>query len=115
VQIVGWATWCHGCLSEIPRLKEVYGRHRAEGFEILAITGPIGQNLSQVKSFVRRMALPYPVLYDEGTRVLREYRINFVPYICIVDRKGRIVYEGSHLPSDDEKRIETLLATDSRA
>ena len=110
VQIVGWATWCAACRREIPRLVEAYEKHHADGFEILAITGSVGQDLGQVRSFAKKTGLPYPVLFDADSSVLERYRVYFVPYTCIVDRTGKIVYEGNHLPNDYEKRIEELLA-----
>jgi len=110
VQIVGWAAWCHGCREEIPRLKEAYERYHRSGFEILALTGPYGQDLEKVRSFAREFSLPYPVLFDSGTKVLELYRINSVPTNLILDREGRVVYEGSQLPEDYEKRIEKLLS-----
>jgi len=110
VQIVGWATWCPGCQREIPRLVETYQRLHSEGFEILAVTGLLGQSRQQVKEFVRDRSLPYPVLFDEDNHVLEQYGVYFIPYTCLLDRDGRIVYEGSHLPNDYEKRIEQLLA-----
>ncbi len=113
VQIVGWATWCPGCRREIPRLIDAYEKHHADGFEILAVTGPSGQNLWQVQAFAREARLPYPVLFDERNQVLERYGVYFVPYTCLLDRNGKIVYEGSHLPNDYEKRIEELLAQDA--
>ena len=110
VQIVGWAAWCHGCRMEIPRLKEAYEKYHGSGFEILALTGPYGQDLEKVKSFAREFSLPYPVLFDGGTKVLELYRIRSVPANLILDREGRVVYEGSHLPEDYERRIEKLLS-----
>jgi peroxiredoxin len=109
VQIVGWATWCPGCRKEIPRLAEAYGKYHSDGFEILAVTGSSGQGLDQLKSFARENDLPYPILYDEDNRVFQAYGIYFIPYTCLLDRSGKIVYEGSHLPNDYEKRIEQLL------
>jgi thiol-disulfide isomerase/thioredoxin len=32
-----WATWCKPCLADIPKLKELYEKHRAEGFEIVGM------------------------------------------------------------------------------
>lgn len=110
VQIVGWAAWCHGCRMEIPRLKEAYHKYHGAGFEILALTGPYGQDLERVRSFAREFALPYPVLFDGGTKVLELYRIDSVPTNLILDREGRVVYEGAQLPEDYEQRLEKLLA-----
>lgn len=32
-----WATWCKPCLADIPKLKELYDKHKANGFEILGM------------------------------------------------------------------------------
>ena len=32
-----WATWCKPCLADIPKLKELYEKHKANGFEILGM------------------------------------------------------------------------------
>lgn len=32
-----WATWCKPCLADIPKLKELYEKHKAEGFEIVGM------------------------------------------------------------------------------
>lgn len=32
-----WATWCKPCLADIPKLKEMYEKYNASGFEILGM------------------------------------------------------------------------------
>ena len=32
-----WATWCKPCLADIPKLKELYAKHNASGFEIMGM------------------------------------------------------------------------------
>lgn len=32
-----WATWCGPCLADIPKLKKLYEKYRADGFEILGM------------------------------------------------------------------------------
>jgi len=32
-----WATWCAPCLADIPKLKELYEKYKADGFEILGM------------------------------------------------------------------------------
>lgn len=32
-----WATWCKPCLADIPKLKEIYAKHKANGFEIIGM------------------------------------------------------------------------------
>jgi thiol-disulfide isomerase/thioredoxin len=32
-----WATWCGPCLADIPKLKKLYDKYKADGFEILGL------------------------------------------------------------------------------
>lgn len=32
-----WATWCKPCLADIPKLKELYAKHKSSGFEIIGM------------------------------------------------------------------------------
>ena len=32
-----WATWCKPCLADFPKLKEIYDKHKANGFEIIGM------------------------------------------------------------------------------
>src|SRR5687768_1081236 len=32
-----WATWCGPCLADIPKLKKLYEKYKADGFEILGL------------------------------------------------------------------------------
>ena len=32
-----WATWCAPCLADIPKLKALYEKHKADGFEIVGM------------------------------------------------------------------------------
>ena len=32
-----WATWCRPCLADIPKLKVLYDKYKAEGFEIVGM------------------------------------------------------------------------------
>ena len=38
VLVVFWATWCPSCQKELPELQQLYDKHRARGFEILALS-----------------------------------------------------------------------------
>jgi peroxiredoxin len=38
VLVVFWATWCPICRKELPELQKLYDRHKAAGFEILALS-----------------------------------------------------------------------------
>ncbi len=36
--VVFWATWCPTCRKELPELQKLYQKHKAAGFELLALS-----------------------------------------------------------------------------
>lgn len=49
-----WATWCGPCLADIPKLKKLYDKYKADGFEILAMNAEtIGDEDSNDPEFAK--------------------------------------------------------------
>jgi thiol-disulfide isomerase/thioredoxin len=49
-----WATWCGPCLADIPKLKKLYERYKADGFEILGMNAEtIGDSDSSDPEFAK--------------------------------------------------------------
>ena len=38
VLVAFWATWCSPCLEEMPALEKYYREHKADGFEVIALS-----------------------------------------------------------------------------
>ncbi len=38
VLVAFWATWCRPCLEEMPALEKYYREHKADGFEVIALS-----------------------------------------------------------------------------
>lgn len=59
VLVVFWATWCPTCRKELPELQKLYERHRAAGFELLALSIDAGQ--IEVEEFWQDHRYTFPV------------------------------------------------------
>lgn len=83
-----WATWCPPCRAEIPDFEVAYQAHKDDGFVVLGIE--VGDSSQMVKPFVADLGMSYPVLLDESSTVMKEYRVPGLPTSLIVDRDGVI-------------------------
>jgi hypothetical protein len=96
-------------LGKDGKLKETRDRYKAEGIIWLAIcpyestTGQAAGGAGSMQGIARmdRLALrrmieeldlDFPVLFDEGGKVMKSFGITAVPHVVIVDKHGRIAY-----------------------
>ena len=85
-----WATWCPPCKEEMPALEAFYGRHRKDGFTIVAIND--GDPTSDVLQFVKDYDLSFPVWLDPtyiGTE--QAFKTLNLPTSFVINRQGTIV------------------------
>src|SRR5580765_3176606 len=53
-----WATWCGPCLADIPKLKKLYEKYKADGFEILGLNSEtIGDEDANDPQFAKEAAV----------------------------------------------------------
>ncbi len=86
-----WAFWCPPCVEELPRLRRYYLRYKDQyDFEILAVSTSEESTEEQVREFVEKYQLPFPILYDLDRDVLALYGANSFPTTFIINREGVI-------------------------
>lgn len=89
-----WATWCPPCVAELPHIKKAYLNHHAKGLEVLGVS--CDRSLEDLKEFAERNKdAPWPQLFDakenpkmEWNPVAREWGVNVLPTMFLIDRKG---------------------------
>ena len=86
VLVVFWATWCGPCLEEMPTLEKYYREHKADGFEVIALS--IDRPGNRAKAFKVLAKLSFP-----GAMVSDASRNGFgmpeaVPVSYLVDARG---------------------------
>jgi thiol-disulfide isomerase/thioredoxin len=94
-------SWCPNCHDEAPVLQDLYQRYRDKGLEVVALafeyTGDPHRDAEQLRIFVRRHSLTFPVLLagttDEGDLERKLPQIeNFggYPTTLFLGRDGRV-------------------------
>ena len=101
-----WATWCGPCLRTIPHVTEVQKKYKDKGVVCIGISS--GEELKTAKQFVERMGdrMGYTVAFDDGDATYRTYmggfKKNGIPQAFVIDKQGKIMWEGHPLFGLDE-------------
>ncbi len=91
VMVNFWATWCPPCRAEMPDMERFY---QNKDVVILAVnlTQTEG-NLQEVKDFVNKYRLSFPVLLDNESKVAMNYEIRPIPTSFMIDSNGIIQHK----------------------
>jgi cytochrome c biogenesis protein CcmG/thiol:disulfide interchange protein DsbE len=98
-----WASWCPPCREEAPFLRTAWNTYRSEGVRFLGVDHRDARSAG--RSFVRRMAIPYPSVFDPGGELAGRYGLIGIPTTLVIRADGRIAYritgrvDGSNLRS----------------
>lgn len=89
-----WATWCKPCIRELKAIHEVYPDWQDEtGVKVVIVSIDEAQNAQKVKPLVDGMGWEYDVLLDSNGDIKRALNIQTVPFVMVLDGKGKTVYQ----------------------
>jgi peroxiredoxin len=90
-----WASWCRYCLAEMPDFDALYKESQDQELVVLGID-TMESDRQAARTLARNLALEFPILWDEGNRVGRQYGVSGLPTSFFVDRAGviRVVQVG---------------------
>lgn len=105
-----WAVNCHACRIEIPHLQSLYDEYSAKDVAVIGID----REVEQVKQFVERAEIDYPVLVD-GWETAQAYHLRATPTTVILDAQNRVYkkYVGVQGIDRFRKDIDALLGEKS--
>ncbi len=86
VLVTFWATWCGTCLVELPVIEKFYRQHRAEGFEVIALSVDEPQNRRRMQYLLSKLPFPGALLSDATRNGFGEP--DWVPVSYLIDGNG---------------------------
>jgi peroxiredoxin len=101
-----WASWCGPCELEMPDIQKQYEAHKDEGLAVIAVNS--GESPADVKKFVDKYGLTFPVVIDARGQVGAQYRAAGLPMSLFVDRDG--VIQVRHLGYMSDGQLKRYLA-----
>jgi peroxiredoxin len=110
-----WATWCHGCQTEIPWLIEFQQKFADRGFVVVGISLD-DDGWKSVGPWLKEKKLNYPIVI--GNPALgKQYGLDGMPLTVLVDQQGRVAdaHPGLINRQETEQRIRTLLNENSKS
>src|SRR6202451_2171316 len=88
-----WARWAGDSRQEMPALNRINTTYGRAGLVVLGIS--IDEDLRRAQDFADSMKVSYPVMFDTGSEIGRDYQLGRLPMTILVDRSGVVRY--SHL------------------
>ena len=94
-----WASWCGPCMREMPNVKNAYEKYKGRGLQIVGIS--LDKDKTAWKNALTRLAITWPQLTDmnaQGSFSASLYGVQYIPYIVIFDKSGKIIAKNLHGP-----------------
>ena len=104
-----WATWCHGCKTEIPWYMEFQNKYKDKGLSVIGVSMD-EDGWKSVKPFLEEKKMNYAVVIGNED-LARLYAVDALPVTLLIDRDGKIAawYPGMVDKDNFENEIRVLL------
>jgi len=104
-----WATWCHGCVQEIPWLVEYQHKYKRKGLQVIGVSMD-EDGWKSVRPYLSRHPLNYPVVIG-GEALAQNFGLENMPMTLLFDRDGKIAakHPGMVDREDCDREIQELL------
>ncbi len=110
IVLVFWATWCPECKKEIPDINKLYKQIKPIGMALLAVDVGINDSEAKVKRYIEKYGLSYPVAFDKGAKITKDFNVQGTPTVIVLDKNGIVRYRGVHIPKDLKAHYAKLMA-----
>ncbi len=85
-----WARWANDSRREMPALDRIHTTYGRAGLVVLGVS--VDDDLRRAQEFADSMKVSYPVMFDTGSVLGRDYQLGKLPMTILVDRSGVVRY-----------------------
>jgi peroxiredoxin len=96
-----WARWAGDSRQEMPALDRINTTYGRAGLVVLGIS--IDEDLARAREFAGAMKVSYPILFDTGSDIGKDYQLQKMPMTILVDRAGIVRYSNVGFKRGDER------------
>ena len=96
-----WARWVSDSRQELPALDRINTTYSRAGLVILGVS--VDEDARRAREFAHAMKVAYPILFDTGSDIGRDYLLTKMPVTILVDRSGVVRYANVGFKRGDER------------
>lgn len=101
-----WASWCQGCIAEIPTLRALSREYRGLGLVIVGVgLRQGGETPEKQRLEAARELVNYQLVFDADKKYETTYGLHAIPFNVLLGPDGKISWIGRLLPANLEDRI----------
>jgi peroxiredoxin len=96
-----WARSDGDSRQQMPALDRINITYQRAGLVVLGVS--VDEDLRRSKEFAASMGVSYPILFDTGTEIGKDYFLQKMPMTILVDRSGVVRYSAVGFKRGDER------------
>ena len=96
-----WARWAGDSRQEMPALDRINTTYNRAGLVVLGVS--VDEDLNRAREYAGAMKVSYPILFDTGPDIGRDYLLQRMPMTILVDRAGVVRYSNVGFKRGDER------------
>jgi peroxiredoxin len=87
--------------QQMPALDRINTTYQRAGLVVLGVS--VDDDLRRSKEFAAAMSVSYPILFDAGSQIGKDYLLQKMPMTILVDRSGVVRYSAVGFKRGDER------------
>lgn len=104
-----WASWCKGCVAEIPSIKAEYAKYKDRGLQVVGVS--LDANREAWLKALNKLDTPWPQMFDARgweCDAAQAYGFSSIPQLVLLDPDGKIIARNIHGEELQRKLAEVL-------